>query len=106
MRVEYGVDVARTIGRLNPLAVSRAKRPGLHSDGGGLYLQITKAGVRSWLFRFMLNRRARAMGLGALASVSLAGARSRIKPLALNRACRAPRCLHRIGVGLTGNVVE
>jgi integrase len=67
--------MVRTIGRLNPLAVSRAKRPGLYPDGGGLYLQITKAGAKSWLFRFMLNGRARAMGLGALADVSLADAR-------------------------------
>jgi integrase len=63
------------MGRLNPLAVSRAKRPGLHPDGGGLYLQITRAGVKSWLFRFMLNKKARAMGLGALVAVSLADAR-------------------------------
>jgi integrase len=67
--------MVRTIGRLNPLAVARAKRPGLYPDGGGLYLQITKAGVKSWLYRFMLQRKARAMGLGALADVSLADAR-------------------------------
>lgn len=67
--------MVRTIGRLNPLAVGRAKRPGLHPDGGGLYLQITETGAKSWLFRFMLNGRARAMGLGAFANVSLADAR-------------------------------
>jgi hypothetical protein len=67
--------MARIIGRLNALAVARAKRSGLHPDGGGLYLQITKPGVKSWLFRFMLNRKARAMGLGPVADVSLAHAR-------------------------------
>jgi integrase len=68
--------MVRTIGRLKPLAVSRAKRPGLHPDGGGLYLQITKAGVRSWLFRFMLNGKARAMGLGPFPDISLSEARA------------------------------
>jgi integrase len=67
--------MVRTIGRLNALAVARANQPGLYPDGGGLYLQITKARVKSWLFRFMLNGRARAMGLGPLADVTLAQAR-------------------------------
>jgi integrase len=65
----------RTIGKLNALAVARAQRPGLYPDGGGLYLQITKAGVKSWLLRFMLRGQARAMGLGPLIDVSLADAR-------------------------------
>jgi integrase len=64
-----------TIGKLNALAVARAQRPGLYPDGGGLYLQITKAGVKSWLLRFMLRGQARAMGLGPLIDVSLADAR-------------------------------
>jgi integrase len=74
--------MGRTIGRLKALTVDRARRPGLHPDGGGLYLQITKTGARSWLFRFMLNGKARAMGLGPVVDVSLAQAR------ALVGACR------------------
>ena len=69
-------DMARTIGRLNPLAVARAKKPGLHPDGGNLYLQVGPSGSKSWLFRFTLDGRARAMGLGALSDISLAEARS------------------------------
>jgi integrase len=68
--------MARTIGRLNSLAVARAKRPGLYPDGGNLYLQVGPSGSKSWLFRFTLNGRARAMGLGAQADISLAEARS------------------------------
>ena len=68
--------MARTIGRLNSLAVARAKRPGLYPDGGNLYLQVGPSGSKSWLFRFTLNGRARAMGLGALSDISLAEARS------------------------------
>ncbi len=65
--------MARHVDRLSPTAL-RTKGPGLHADGGGLYLQV-KRGGRSWVFRFMLNRRAREMGLGALPAVSLAEAR-------------------------------
>ena len=76
----------RATGRLNPLAVMRAKKPGLHPDGGNLYLQVGPSGSKSWLFRFTLNGRARAMGLGPLADIGLAEARS------LAGACR--RQLH------------
>lgn len=65
----------RTINRLSAQAVNRNVKPGLYSDGGGLYLQITKAGVKSWLFRYMRNGKARGMGLGPLHTISLAEAR-------------------------------
>ncbi len=65
--------MARHVDRLSPTAL-RTKGPGLHADGGGLYLQV-KRGGRSWVFRFMLNRRAREMGLGAFPAVLLAEAR-------------------------------
>src|SRR5262245_7423978 len=50
---------------------------GRYSDPGctGLWLQITPAGHRSWLLRYMLDGRARAMGLGPLELVSLTEAR-------------------------------
>lgn len=47
----------------------------MHPDGGGLYLQVTKAGAKTWLFRFTLNKKPREMGLGSLKTVSLADAR-------------------------------
>jgi integrase len=69
--------MARTAARLTALAVQRAKkRPGMHADGGGLYLQVTANGA-SWIFRFMLNGRSREMGLGPLALFSLQEARER-----------------------------
>jgi len=40
-----------------------------------LYLQVSDGGGKSWLFRFMLAGRARAMGLGSLNTISLAEAR-------------------------------
>jgi len=67
----------KTINRLSAQAVSRNVKPGLYSDGGGLYLQITKAGVKSWLFRYMRNGKARGMGLGPLHTITLAEARGK-----------------------------
>jgi integrase len=65
----------RTLQHLTALAISRAKKPGYMSDGGGLYLQVTASGARSWIFRFALARRRREMGLGPYPAVSLAAAR-------------------------------
>ena len=67
--------MARTVNKLTALKVARAVAPGLYSDGGGLYLQISDAGTKSWTFRFKQGGRARDMGLGALSSVGLADAR-------------------------------
>ena len=47
------------------------------ADGGGLYLRVSWDGGKSWLFKFMLNGRAREMGLGSLKGVSLASAREK-----------------------------
>ena len=68
--------MARTTGRLTALKVSRAKLPGMYADGGGLYLQITEGGA-SWVYRYMLNGRAREMGLGPLALFGLQEARAK-----------------------------
>src|SRR4029453_3498061 len=69
--------MARTTGRLTALRVAKAKRPGMYADGGGLYLQIT-AGGASWIYRYMLNGRAREMGLGPLALFGLQEARAKV----------------------------
>lgn len=69
--------MARTIGKLTALKVEKTKEPGMYADGGGLYLRVTKEGTRNWVFRFMLNGRARWMGLGPLHTIGLAEARAR-----------------------------
>jgi integrase len=47
----------------------------MYTDGGGLYLQVTEGGA-SWIYRYMLNKRAREMGLGPLALYGLSEARA------------------------------
>lgn len=69
--------MSRAIHRLKAVAVAQTTKPGLYSDGGGLYLQITAAGVRSWLFRYMRQGKARGMGLGPLHTITLAKARGK-----------------------------
>jgi integrase len=71
------LDMARTIGRLTALVVSRLKEPGMYPDGAGLYLQVLKTGVRAWVFRFKQDGRERYMGLGPINTVSLAEARQK-----------------------------
>jgi hypothetical protein len=58
-----GWTMARELGKLNALAVSRAKGRGYLADGGGLYLQLSSNGSKSWVFRFKDNGRLREMGL-------------------------------------------
>ena len=50
-------------------------KPGMHGDGGGLYLKVTKSGTKSWIYRFQLSGKRREMGLGAADVIGLARAR-------------------------------
>src|SRR5580704_7646985 len=70
-----GYVMQRALQRLSSLAVDRAKAPGYFHDGGGLYLQVTAAGGKSWIFRYALAGRRPEMGLGPYPDVSLAAAR-------------------------------
>ena len=63
--------------RMAALAVTKVKKPGMHPDGGGLYLQVSKSGAKSWIYRYTLNGKARYMGLGPLDTVSLSEARKK-----------------------------
>jgi integrase len=72
--------MARQTERLSSARVKHAK-PGMHADGGGLYLQVGAGKERgqlnrSWLFRFRRAGRERQMGLGSLNTIGLAEARA------------------------------
>ena len=45
------------IGKLTAVRVAREKRAGLHSDGGGLFLQVGKSASKSWIFRYWVAER-------------------------------------------------
>jgi integrase len=63
-------------GNLTALKVTRLRELGMHPDGAGLFLQVTKGG-RSWVYRYMIAGQSREMGLGSVATISLAEARRR-----------------------------
>ncbi|GEO42759.1 phage integrase [Skermanella aerolata] len=69
--------MARKIGQLTALAVTRLTKPGLYADGGGLYLRVGPSGAKSWVFRFRVDGKRRDMGLGPVHAVTLAGAREK-----------------------------
>jgi integrase len=69
--------MARASNKLSAVEVRTAAEKGMYHDGGGLYLQVSAGGAKSWIFRFMLGGRAREMGLGPLHAIPLAEARKR-----------------------------
>lgn len=93
--------MARPVNKLTATEVKNQRRPGRHSDGGGLYLQVSESGSRSWIFMWKEGGKRTAMGLGAYPAVSLADAREKatecrqqiakgVNPLAENRKEGAP----------------
>lgn len=68
--------MVRFLNRLKPLHLSKMRTPGMYPDGGGLYLQVSKSGAQSWIYRYGLNGRNREMGLGSATVISLAEARA------------------------------
>jgi len=67
--------MALTKNKLTDRSVRSLKDAGYHSDGDGLYLQISKSGTKSWIFRYRFGEGRRDMGLGAFKDVGLADAR-------------------------------
>lgn len=65
----------RPLNRLTARQVATLKAAGRHADGGGLYLRITDAGARSWVFMTTASGKRTEIGLGPASSVSLAVAR-------------------------------
>lgn len=67
--------MARTINRLTARQVETLKKPGLHADGGGLYLRIDPTGAKRWSFVFQWRQKRKEMGLGPIRTIRLAEAR-------------------------------
>ena len=64
-----------TWNKLTAVKIKKLKERGSYHDGGGLYLYVSKEGAKHWVYRFMLNKRRREMGLGSLDDFSIAEAR-------------------------------
>ena len=67
--------MAKSVDRLTTKKIEAFARPGYYHDGHGLYLQVLATGGRSWLFRYMVEGKARWMGLGSFTDVGLKAAR-------------------------------
>src|SRR5262249_33211786 len=86
------------IGKLKALNVARTKTPGMYGDCGGLWLQVTSAGAKSWILRYWVAERdpttgavvrdeqtnkargrSREMGLGSCTIMSLEEARDQAR---------------------------
>jgi integrase len=74
--------MATQVNRLTATSV-KTKKPGMHSDGGLLYLLVKPDGRRSWIFRYRdrITGKLRDMGLGPAWDVTLAEARERATEL-------------------------
>lgn len=92
--------MARPIHKLTAIQITRAKRPGYYSDGGGLFLRVGPTGAKSWAFRFAEAGKTHEMGLGPCHTISLAEARHKaqdarrlrlehVNPIEARRASRA-----------------
>ena len=73
--------MARHVHRLSARKVVTLTEPGMHADGGGLYLRITtgRSAGKRWVFvyRRPSDGKRCEIGLGGTASVSLARAREK-----------------------------
>ena len=57
--------MARAIHKLTVKEAENERKPGRHSDGGGLYLSVDKDGRRRWTFMYTSRGKQREAGLGS-----------------------------------------
>ena len=67
--------MAKIINKLTPQKIKALSDPGYYLDGAGLYLQVSKTGAKSWVFKYTRNGKSREMGLGSLLALPLESAR-------------------------------
>lgn len=74
--------MSHTLYKLSAVKVRAATEPGIYGDGGGLWLQVSKGGAKSWIFRYNFAGKRHEMGIGSCKTIDLAEARDKA------RACR------------------
>lgn len=73
--------MSRTRNKLTARTVETKRQPGYFSDGGNLYLRVTKALSKSWAFYYTKEGRRVELGLGAVTEVTLEEARHKAHEL-------------------------
>ena len=63
--------------KLNAKLCETIKEPGKHSDGGGLYLDVSDAGGKSWRYDFTHAKKRYTLTIGKYPIISLKEARER-----------------------------
>src|SRR5690606_31883532 len=78
-----GIEMARY--KLSEASIKRNDKPGIYSDGDGLFLRVRKGGSRQWFFIWKRNGKRSEIGLGGYgqgtAPVSLALARQKAEAI-------------------------
>ncbi|KJV07171.1 tyrosine-type recombinase/integrase [Methylocucumis oryzae] len=69
--------MAKKINKLSDREVSTKIKPGLHGDGLGLWLKVTRTKTKSWIFRYTRDGKTVDIGLGSCITVSLSEARKK-----------------------------
>ncbi len=86
--------------KLTAKTVSGNLAPGMHNDGGGLYLHVSATGAKSWILRTRVHGKRTDIGLGSASLVPLAKARTRAVELrAIARAGGDPLAEKRKAAG-------
>jgi len=67
--------MANAANRLTARKVQALSEPGRHADGGGLYLNVTASGAKSWIMLYRMAGKRHEMGLGPINAVPLNKAR-------------------------------
>ena len=64
--------MGRNMANLSAAKVHAIGTRGRYGDGGGLYLNVSNSGSKSWVQRITIDGRRRDIGLGGYPAVSLA----------------------------------
>ena len=75
------------MGKLSTMKVKSIVDPGLHGDGYGLHLNVSRTGTKSSILRVVVQDRRRDIGLGFTKLVTLAEAR--VEAAGMRRIARA-----------------
>jgi len=69
---------------LTELTVAKLSKPGRYGDGRGLYLAVSDAGSKSWVFLGIRNKERHVVGLGPYPAISLKQAREKAATIHAN----------------------